>query len=152
MRGRLRRARLNRPAKNQARPMAVSEVLWLEAFLADRNRALPDRYAAGCYLFAIFSCARLGDLKLVTEACLDFRDESDFGFIEVISLSHKSRAYGNALGLRMPLIAPIKGAGARCWGRETAEWHLESNSPSHSPHQRFLFQCVDRVRQMVRMG
>ena len=63
IKGRMRKGRLNRASRNQARPLAANEVLWLEAFLADLKRSLLDRYAAGCFLMAIYGCARLGDLK-----------------------------------------------------------------------------------------
>ena len=45
IKGRLRKARLNRAPRRQARPLATNEILWLEAFLADPNRSLLDRYA-----------------------------------------------------------------------------------------------------------
>ena len=35
IKGRMRRARLQKPPKHQARPLSVAEVLWLEAFLVD---------------------------------------------------------------------------------------------------------------------
>ena len=109
IRGRMRKARLNRASKNQARPLAANEVLWLEAFLADPKRSLLDRYAAGCFLMAIYEYARLGDLKVVSSSRLTL--------VELASLSHKARTYGNAMGLRMPIVAPVKGIGPGCWGK-----------------------------------
>ena len=117
IKGRLRKARLNRAPRRQARPLATNEILWLEAFLADPNRSLLDRYAVGCFLMAVYSCARLGDLKVVSDFRLDLDGDSDVGYLELYSLSHKARAYGNAMGLRMPMVAPVKGMGPGCWGR-----------------------------------
>ena len=81
------------------------------------NRSLLDRYAVGCFLMAVYSCARLGDLKVVSDFRLDLDGDSDVGYLELYSLSHKARAYGNAMGLRMPMVAPVKGIGPGCWGR-----------------------------------
>ena len=72
----------------------------------------------GGVLFAVHSRARLGDLKEVRSFKLDFSsNSSDEGFIECISLSHKSRTYTQATGLCLYLVAPIKGVGGACWGR-----------------------------------
>ena len=40
------------------------------------------------------------------------------GYIDVLSLSHKMRGIGNRLGLALPLVAPAKGLGPRCWGKD----------------------------------
>ena len=63
--GILRKARLERPEKKQARTLLVAEVLDLEAMLADGARPLIDRYCAGAFLFALYGRARLGDLKVL---------------------------------------------------------------------------------------
>ena len=99
-------------------------------------RSPVDRFAAGCFLLAVYGCARLGDLKLVSEVYLDVKDGSDAGYIEMFSLSHKARAYGNALGLRMPIVAPLKGIGAGCWGHSFIAVASLVGRPLESMHPR----------------
>ena len=90
----------------------------MEEFLEDGRNTLLDRFMVGGVLFAVHSRARLGDLKEVRAFKLDFSSySSDEGFIECISLSHKSRRYTQATGLCFYLVAPIKGVGGACWGR-----------------------------------
>ena len=43
------------------------------------------------------------------------------GYLEVHSLSHKSRSTTNALGLNMSLVAPMNGLGEKCWGKKFLE-------------------------------
>ena len=53
------------------------------------------------------------------QLCID--GDSDVGYLELYSLSHKARAYGNAMGLRVPMVAPVKGIGPAFWaGRLSA--------------------------------
>ena len=87
----------------------------LEAFLANPCKSLVDRYGVGVMLFAVFSRARVGDLASVQKVIIDgcVVDSEHEGFIEVISQSHKMRMSSSALGLHLPLIAPVRGVGAR---------------------------------------
>ncbi|CAE7034963.1 GIP [Symbiodinium sp. CCMP2592] len=122
--GRARRERLNKPPRKQARSFLVAEVLHLEGFLASESNALLDRFAAGCMLFAIFSRARLGDLKSVSRFTLDLAEPSADcaeGFLECYSYSHKTKSLSNALGFRLPLVAHVKGLGPRIWGLDFLE-------------------------------
>ena len=97
--------------------LCVRLYAWKE-FLEDGRNTLLDRFMVGGVLFAVHSRARLGDLKEVRAFKLDFSsNSSDEGFIECISLSHKSRRYTQATGLCLYLVAPIKGVGGACWGR-----------------------------------
>ena len=114
--GRLRAARLTRPPRRQARPLSVAEVSFLESFVCDATRALQDRYCAGAFLFAVHSRARLGDLQAIKCFVSDLTDDGG-GFLECVSLSHKSRGYGNALGLEMSLVALAKGVSSVSWAR-----------------------------------
>ena len=91
LQGRLRSCRLSRPPRLQARALTVQEVQFLEAFVCDSSHALVDRFACGVFLFALHSRARLGDLVEVGEFRVDFHEDSDIGFIECVSYSHKSR-------------------------------------------------------------
>ena len=116
--GRLRRLRLLRPPRMQARAFTVCEVVCVEDFLEDGCNTLVDRFMVGGILFAVHSRARLGDLKEIRAFKLDFGvTSSDEGFLECVSLSHKSRRYTQATGLCLYLVAPIKGVGGACWGR-----------------------------------
>ena len=98
--GRLRKCRLERKPRRQARPFSVEEVAALERFVKDCSKSAIDRYAAGYMLFAVMGRARLGDLKSVKSFICDFDP------MAVVSLSHKTRSFGNALGLELPIVAP----------------------------------------------
>ena len=99
LRGRTRREALNRPPRKQARPFLASEVLKLEAFLSEYSNSAIDRFGVGCLLFAIFSIARLGDLKAIDSFELDYEEGHEaYGYIETTSFSHKSRMSSNSQG------------------------------------------------------
>ena len=72
--GRLRRARLFRAPKGKARAMSVQEIVFLESFLRDASQTPHDRFAAGAYLFAVHSRARMGDLAEVHSFKCDFTE------------------------------------------------------------------------------
>ncbi|CAE7519209.1 unnamed protein product [Symbiodinium sp. CCMP2592] len=118
--GILRKARLERPAKKQARALLASEVLALEALLADECRPLIDRFCAGAFLFALYGRARLGDLRVLDCFITDLLEDSasGCGYLEVLSLSHKCRSTSNSQGMRMHILVPAKGIGPRCWGKD----------------------------------
>ncbi|CAE7316422.1 unnamed protein product [Symbiodinium sp. CCMP2592] len=118
--GILRKARLERPAKKQARALLASEVLALEALLADECRPLIDRFCAGAFLFALYGRARLGDLRVLDCFITDLLEDSasGCGYLEVLSLSHKCRSTSNSQGMRMHIVVPAKGIGPRCWGKD----------------------------------
>ena len=87
--GILRKARLERPEKKQARPLLVAEVLDLEATLADGSRPLIDRYCIGAFLFALYGRARLGDLRILDCFFTDLLEdrESGCGYLEALLIS-----------------------------------------------------------------
>lgn len=119
--GIIRSSQQSRPLRRQSSTLNVKSLLFLEMFLADQKRALVDRFAAGVFLFAVYARARFGDLRRISRAIIDEVQENadgSLGFIELHSDSHKMRATGNRLGAHLPLIAPIKGIGARAWGRD----------------------------------
>ena len=118
--GILRKARLERPEKKQARALLVREVLDLEALLADHARPLIDRYCAGAFLFALYGRARLGDLKVLDCFVTDLLEDNagECGYLEALSLSHKCRGTSNSRGMRMHIVVPAKGIGPRCWGKD----------------------------------
>eukprot|EP00439_Symbiodinium_sp_Y106_P043329 s8139_g5.t1 len=117
LKGRTRREALNRPPRKQARPFLASEVLKLEVFLSDYSNSAIDRFGVGCLLFAIFSIARLGDLKAIDSFELDYEEGHEaYGYIETTSFSHKSRMSSNSQGYQMKLVAPVRGIGPGTWG------------------------------------
>ena len=118
--GILRKARLERPEKKQARALLVREVLDLEALLTDHARPLIDRYCAGAFLFALYGRARLGDLKVLDCFVTDLLEDNagECGYLEALSLSHKCRGTSNSKGMRMHIVVPAKGIGPRCWGKD----------------------------------
>lgn len=96
-------------------------LLFLEDFLSDSKRALADRYAVGVFLIAVYARARFGDLKRTSRSIVDEVEENQdgsLGYLELHSDSHKMRATENRLGAHLPLIAPVKGLGARAWGKD----------------------------------
>ena len=97
--GRLRRARLFRAPKGKARAMSVQEIVFLESFLRDTSQAPHDLFAAGAYLFAVHSRARMGDLAEVHSFRCDFTEGGGGGYIECVSLSQKSRSFANSMAL-----------------------------------------------------
>ena len=56
-------ANANRKEKRQARTLTVNEVRSLESFMADEKNVVVDRFACGCFLFALFSRSRWSDLR-----------------------------------------------------------------------------------------
>ncbi|CAE7337071.1 unnamed protein product, partial [Symbiodinium sp. CCMP2456] len=118
--GILRKARLERPEKHQARPLLVLEVLALEAALVDPTISAIDRFCIGAFLFALYGRARLGDLKILDCFLLDLLDDSgdSCGYLEALSLSHKCRSVSNSTGMRMHIVVPAKGIGPRSWGKD----------------------------------
>ena len=117
VRGVLRGLDASRKRRVQSRPFLVSEIEALEIFLASTDNALVDRYICGRILFAVFSRARFGDLRVVEQYCEDIPPEClKNGFIELDSASHKMRRRGDSLGLALPLVAPVRGFTKSLWG------------------------------------
>ena len=137
--GRMRAARLTRPPRRQARPLSVAEVSFLESFVCDATRALQDRYCAGAFLFAVHSRARLGDLQAIKCFVSDLTDDGG-GFLECVLLSHKSRGYGNALGLEMSLVALAKGVSCVSWARVWLDVAKQLQCPEGAPEGSPLLQ------------
>ena len=66
----------------------------------------------------IYSRARVGDIACIDKYICDVAcfNGAQHGYLELHSKSHKMRATGNALGLNLPLIAPLKGVSECTWG------------------------------------
>ena len=75
---------MERQPRKQARALLVKEVIFLEDYLECESNLLLGRYAAGSFLFALHSRARLGDLKEICEVILDFMPSGE-GFIRMLS-------------------------------------------------------------------
>ena len=58
-------ANARRKEKKQASVLSVQEVCCLESFLANEKNLIVDRFATGCFLFALFSRSRWSDLRCV---------------------------------------------------------------------------------------
>ena len=119
--GRLRKVRVSPPPRRQARAMTVFETRALEDYVRNTKNAAQDRYAAGCYLFGIYSRSRLGDLRSVKQFVICCDEGFHLGLLECVSLSHKSRSCGNAMGLELPLIAPAKALCEEPWAKAWIE-------------------------------
>ena len=117
--GVLRGLRNKRPTKKQSRTLKVAELKFLESFLENETKSVIDSYAAGCFLMMVYSRARVGDMAAIKQCIADVSPHSGglMGYLEVHSLSHKSRSTTNGVGLNMSLVAPINGLGEKCWGR-----------------------------------
>ena len=116
--GLTRRHRVSRQPRRQARALAVAEVLVLEQFVCDDRMTAVDRVGVGSFLFALFARARLGDLHRVAKVTLDVSPDDPAwsnGFLDIVSLSHKTRAMSAALGLQLNLVAPSRRVSKVCW-------------------------------------
>ena len=60
----------------------------------------------------------MGDLAEVHSFKCDFTEGGGGGYVECVSLSHKSRSFGNSVGLQMFLVAPAQGLGTGFWAHE----------------------------------
>ena len=109
-------ADLNRREKKQARGTII-EVESLERMLNDEKEELADRYAAGSFLFCLYSRSRLSDLRKVRGFMKDVSESNGaiYGYIECRTRSHKTSRLVAHQGLAMPLIAPVWGLLAP-WG------------------------------------
>jgi len=117
VRGTLRGMSSTRPRRKQSRPFRVSELVVLEEYLMCDSHSIVDRYICGCILFAVFACARFGDLRDIEKFVEDIpEDHPELGFIEMHSASHKMRSSADGLGLALPLVAPVRGFSTGLWG------------------------------------
>ena len=101
-------ANARRKEKRQARVLTTQEVLSLETFLANEKNLVVDRFAAGCFLFALFSRSRWSDLRCVYGHVADIVEMEGkiMGYLEYKTRSHKTARLVQKQGLPMPLVAP----------------------------------------------
>jgi len=120
VKGVLDKQALSRPKRKQARPLTVSEVIFLESIVKDPAADHFDRFAAGAFLFALFGRCRWSDLRHVSHFILDVNcvDGKTIGYMEFSTFSHKTAAQVARHGLPLPLVAPIWGLTHPCWALE----------------------------------
>ena len=115
--GRMARAQLSRKPKKQARPLLVKEVAALEAILQDEAVNMVDRYAAGVFLFNLYSRSRWSDIRAVGSFVADIDlSHGCHGYLEFSTRSHKTSRLVARQGLVMPLVSPSWGISDRPWG------------------------------------
>ena len=94
-------ANARRKEKRQARVLTTQEVLSLETFLANEKNLVVDRFAAGCFLFALFSRSRWSDLRCVYGHVADIVEMEGkiMGYLEYKTRSHKTARLVQKQGL-----------------------------------------------------
>ena len=91
--------------------------------MADERNVVVDRFACGCFLFALFSRSRWSDLRCVYGFASDIMemDGKIVGYLEFKTRSHKTARLVQRQGLSMPLVAPAWGVGGTPWAIEFAK-------------------------------
>ena len=127
-------ANSNRKEKRQARTLTVQEVRSLESFMANEKNVMVDRFACGCFLFALFSRSRWSDLRCVYGFASDIVEVEGkiAGYLEYKTRSHKTARLVQRQGLSMPLVAPAWGVGNTPWAIEFAKVAKLVNRPLDS--------------------
>ncbi len=94
--------------RNKARVLSVHEVSSLEGFLSNERNLSVDRFAAGCFPFALLSRSRWSDLRCVYGYFADILEVEGkiTGYLEYKTRSHKTARLVQKQGLSMPLVAP----------------------------------------------
>ena len=110
-------ANSRRREKRQARVLSVVEVASLEEFLSNERNLIVDRFAAGCFLFALYSRSRWSDLRCVYSYTADIVEIEGkiTGYLEYKTRSHKTARLVQKQGLSMPLVAPVWAVGKTPW-------------------------------------
>ena len=130
-------ANSNRREKRQARTLTVQEVKSLESLMADEKNVMIDRFACGCFLFALFPRSRWSDLRCVYGFASDIIeiDGKIARYLEYKTRSHKTARLVQRQGLSMPLVAPAWGVGNTPWAIEFAAKVAKlANRPLDSLH------------------
>lgn len=85
-------ANAGRKEKRQARVLSVQEVYSLESFLSNEKNLFVDRFAAVCFLSALFSGSRWSDLRCVYGYTADILEVEGkiTGYLEYKTRSHKT--------------------------------------------------------------
>jgi len=98
-------------------PLTVEELTTLEEIvLGYRGRGLPDRHAAGCFLFMVYRRTRFSDMLNVGR--LDFEaGDDETGYIEAqVARSKTSFSVDRKVRL-LPMTAAMHGVTTESWGK-----------------------------------
>ena len=126
-------ANARRKEKKQARVLSVQEVCSLEGFLANEKNLIVDRFATGCFLFALFSRSRWSDLSCVYGYTADIL-ELEGKITGYKTRSHKTARLVQKQGLSMPLVAPVWGVGKTPWVLEFVKVSKLADRPLDALH------------------
>ena len=117
--------------RHPALVLTVRQVAFLEESLWDEGLGLVDRYASGVFLFCIFSRSRISDIRKVHGFIVDVAVEGSVaaGFLECGTRNHKTALQTKAVGMAMPLVAPVNGVRQVPWGLQFLKVAEEAGLP-----------------------
>ena len=117
--------------------LTVKQVECLEDSLRDESLGLVDRYAAGVFLFCLYSRSRISDIRKVHGFLIDVVTDggSAVGFLECGTRNHKTALQAQTVGVSMPLVAPITGVKQVPWGLQFVKLSEQVDLP---------FSCRDK--------
>ena len=113
MKGAVRGAEAAKGERKQSRVLTAEEVLALEKLVINKGASNQDLYAAGIFLFMIYSRARVSDCRAVSSVEIDLFEGS--GFLEVRTMEHKNKRYHGKSGQALILVAPSHGLRTQSW-------------------------------------
>ena len=105
--------------KNEWRPaplLTVQEVRLIHNFMDNLRNSLLERIFAAHVLFAIYSRSRWSDLRCVKQIIFDWGSD-DRGYIEVLTVHHKSTRTSELKTKLFPVVAPTQGIVEGVWAR-----------------------------------
>lgn len=105
--------------KKEWRPaplLTVQEVRLIHSFMDDSRNSLLERIFAAHVLFAIYSRSRWRDLRCVKQIIFDW-GRDDRGYIEVLTVHHKSTRTSELKTKLLPVVAPTQGIVEGVWAR-----------------------------------
>ena len=110
-----------RKRKTRSRqPLRVDELATLEEIVMGwKPRAMPDRHAAGCFLFMVYARARFSDMLNVGKLDFEFDEQQPDGkgFIEAqVARSKTSFSMDRKVRL-LPMMATMNGVQSDSWGK-----------------------------------
>ena len=105
--------------KSEWRPaplLTVQEVRLIHNFMDNLRNSLLERIFAAHVLFAIYSRSRWSDLRCVKQIIFDW-GRDDRGYIEVLTVHHKSTRTSELKTKLLPVVAPTQGIVEGVWAR-----------------------------------
>ena len=112
------------------------EVRFLEECVGNAELHVVDRFAAGVFLFQIFSRNRWSDIRHVRSLEFDFLEIGPeiCGFLEGRAREVKQSNKKKKLSLFMPLVAPVRGVHPKVvWAKEWQKVAAEAGICSRRP-------------------